>query len=145
MTASIGQTWRNSHLARDSPSSSPTGPATGARPKSMAFGSTPSSSAFVHSRNQSFSALNSSSLAPARNSRERSTTPGTTTFAPKFIKTEEAQKDTEHIRGIEGENDFSGKRYVWIKDSQTAFVKGWIVEELEGNQLLIQCDDGSVC
>ena len=25
-----------------------------------------------------------------------------------------------------------------------AFVKGWVVEELESNQILVQCDDGSV-
>lgn len=48
------------------------------------------------------------------------------------------------MKGIEGENDFSGKRYVWLKDPQTAFVKGWVVEELEGGRLLVQCDDGSV-
>jgi len=48
------------------------------------------------------------------------------------------------VKGIEGENDFSGKRYVWLKDPQTAFVKGWVVEELGGNRILVQCDDGSV-
>ena len=66
------------------------------------------------------------------------------TFAPKFIKTEELQQDTERVRSIEGENDFSGKRYVWVKDPSMAFVRGWVVEELEQSQLLIQCDDGSV-
>jgi hypothetical protein len=50
----------------------------------------------------------------------------------------------ETVRGIEGENDFSGKRYVWLKDINTAFVKGWIVEELPDNRLVVQCDDGSV-
>jgi myosin protein heavy chain len=50
----------------------------------------------------------------------------------------------ETIKGIEGENDFSGKRYVWLKDPQTAFVKGWVVEELGNDQILVQCDDGSV-
>ncbi|RAL67585.1 hypothetical protein DID88_008338 [Monilinia fructigena] len=30
-----------------------------------------------------------------------------------------------------------------LKDPQTAFVKGWIVEELENNHILVQCDDGS--
>lgn len=25
-----------------------------------------------------------------------------------------------------------------------AFIRGWIVEELEGGQILVQCDDGSV-
>lgn len=48
------------------------------------------------------------------------------------------------VKGIEGENDFSGKRYVWLKDPQQAFVKGWVVEELGGNRILVQCDDGSV-
>lgn len=48
------------------------------------------------------------------------------------------------VNGIEGENDFSGKRYVWLRDPQAAFVKGWIVEELPDSQLLVQCDDGSV-
>jgi myosin protein heavy chain len=55
------------------------------------------------------------------------------------------QRGEEAVNGIEGENDFSGKRYVWLKDPQMAFVKGWIVEELEDNQILVQCDDGSVC
>ena len=48
------------------------------------------------------------------------------------------------MNSIEGENDFSGKRYVWVKDAATAFVKGWVVEELAGGLLLVQCDDGSV-
>jgi myosin protein heavy chain len=54
------------------------------------------------------------------------------------------QRGTEVVKGIEGENDFSGKRYVWLKDPQTAFAKGWIVEELGNNQILVQCHDGSV-
>ncbi|KAL2261572.1 hypothetical protein VTK26DRAFT_3858 [Humicola hyalothermophila] len=53
------------------------------------------------------------------------------------------RKHTDIVKGIEGENDFSGKKYVWLKDPQTAFVKGWVVEELDGNKLLVQCDDGS--
>lgn len=65
------------------------------------------------------------------------------TFAPKFIKTEESQRAGDQVGGIEGENDFSGKRYVWLRDSQSAFIKGWIVEELVGGRLLVQCDDGS--
>jgi len=68
----------------------------------------------------------------------------TSTFAPSFIKTEEMRKPTDIVNGIEGENDFSGKKYVWLKDPQTAFVMGWVVEGLEGNRLLVQCDDGSV-
>lgn len=54
------------------------------------------------------------------------------------------RRPVDVVRGIEGENDFSGKRYVWLKDPQTAFVKGWVVEEFGGGRLLVQCDDGSV-
>jgi myosin protein heavy chain len=71
-------------------------------------------------------------------------TPTSNTFAPSFIKAEDLQRGIEVVKGIEGENDFSGKRYIWLKDPQTAFVKGWIVEELGNNQILVQCDDGSV-
>lgn len=70
--------------------------------------------------------------------------PSSTTFAPSYLKTEDMRKPTDVVKGIEGENDFSGKKYVWLKDPKTAFVKGWVVEELEGNRLLVQCDDGSV-
>ena len=71
--------------------------------------------------------------------------PTSNTFAPSFINTEEMRRGLEVVKGIEGENDFSGKRYVWLKDPQVAFVRGWVVEELGDNQLLVQCDDGSVC
>ena len=54
------------------------------------------------------------------------------------------ERPLERIGGIEGENDFSGKRFVWLRDPNTAFVKGWVVEELDNGQLLVQCDDGSV-
>ena len=54
------------------------------------------------------------------------------------------RKPVDMVNGIEGENDFSGKRYVWLKDPQQAFVKGWVVEELGSNRILVQCDDGSV-
>jgi myosin protein heavy chain len=74
----------------------------------------------------------------------RDGTSSSSTFAPSFIKTEDMRKHTDTVKGIEGENDFSGKKYVWLKDPQTAFVKGWVVEELGGNRLLVQCDDGSV-
>lgn len=66
------------------------------------------------------------------------------TFAPSFIKTEEMQRMYGPVKGIEGENDFSGKRYVWLKDPEKAFVKGWVVEDLGGNRLRVQCDDGTV-
>jgi myosin protein heavy chain len=85
------------------------------------------------------------SLNPGSRNRSSSKAGSTvsSTFAPSFITTEELKR-TETVKGIEGENDFSGKRYVWLKDPQTAFIKGWIVEELEDNQILVQCDDGSV-
>ena len=56
----------------------------------------------------------------------------------------EVPTEREKVGGIEGENDFSGKRYFWLRDVQSAFTKGWVVEELDGGRLLIQCDDGSV-
>lgn len=73
----------------------------------------------------------------------KSATPSSGTFAPSFIKSEELLDGKESSR-LEGENDFSGKRYVWLKDPQAAFIKGWIVEELDSNRILVQCDDGSV-
>lgn len=69
---------------------------------------------------------------------------GSSTFAPSFIKTDSAKRDSSVVKGIEGENDFSGKRYVWVKDPVVAFVKGWVVETLTHNQILVQCEDGSV-
>lgn len=74
----------------------------------------------------------------------KSATPNSTTFAPSFIKTEDLRRSIDVVKGIEGENDFSGKRYVWLRDPQLAFVKGWVVEELEESRILVQCDDGSV-
>ncbi|KAL9620066.1 MAG: hypothetical protein Q9160_005356 [Pyrenula sp. 1 TL-2023] len=72
----------------------------------------------------------------------RGGTPSSATFAPQFIQSDEVQKPEEKVEGIEGENDFSGKRYVWLKDSEKAFVRGWVVEDLSSGQLLVQTDDG---
>ena len=146
-------TGRRNPFMRDSPDTTRSPPIAGARPQSMAFIS-PSSASDVrgHNRNQSlqsFSPSGNTSLAlprvvMPRSTSTRSSVQKSNTFAPSFIQTEEPQTDTERVRSIEGENDFSGKRYVWIRDPQTAFVKGWVVEELEGDQFLVQCDDGSV-
>lgn len=54
------------------------------------------------------------------------------------------RRSPDAVSRIEGENDFSGKRYVWLKDPQQAFVKGWIIEDLEGNRIRVQCEDGKV-
>lgn len=148
--AQNGPKWRNSPFARPSPSSSP-GPPTLGRPKSLVVTSTPSESLstnMAHSRNQSLSHLGASALSRSNSTRlgsnsTRIGTPGGT-FAPQFISTEEALNTSDKVRGIEGENDFSGKRYVWLRDPKNAFVRGWVVEELDGDRLLVQCDDGSV-
>ena len=66
------------------------------------------------------------------------------TFAPQFIKQEGLDGAADRVRGVEGENDFSGKRYVWLRDDENAFVKGWVMEELPDGMLRVQCDDGSV-
>jgi myosin protein heavy chain len=131
-----------------SPSSSPVG-VTG-RPKSAIFSSPFSTSPNQgHSRHQSYSSLatvtapNNGAMRKHSNSRTGLST--SSTFAPSFIKTEDLRRGSEIVNGIDGENDFSGKRYVWVKDPVAAFVKGWIVENLDNNQILVQCDDGSVC
>ena len=148
MAQNVAQMRGNPFSRAISPSSSPNN--AGARPKSAVFNSSlTSSQGPSHGRHQSYSPL-SNTLAPSGNvpTRRRSTsktsTPTSTTFAPSFIKTDEMRREPERLTGIEGENDFSGKRYVWLKDPSTAFIKGWIVEELGGNRILVQCDDGSV-
>lgn len=67
------------------------------------------------------------------------------TFAPEFIKTEDVRRGADQIRGQEGDNDFSGNKYVWLRDPEKAFVKGLVLEEQNGGRLLVQTDDGQVC
>lgn len=99
-----------------------------------------------HLRNQSLHdslpGLARSDSRSFRNGPIRNSTPAGT-FAPQFIKQEGLDGAEDRVRGIEGENDFSGKRYVWLRDPETAFVRGWVVEELPGDILKVQCDDGS--
>lgn len=147
--AQSGPTWCKDPFSRNSsvsPSSvfSPNA----SRPKSTIV-SSPLSQSLGHARHHSLSPMESglpgrTSSIRARSNSHRSNTPATGTFAPQFIKSDEIQNGLETVRGIEGENDFSGKRYVWLKDPNVAFVKGWIVEELPDNRLIVQCDDGSV-
>jgi myosin heavy chain 9/10/11/14 len=151
LTPLNGPSRRNNPFARSSASPSPAPQPLPGRTKSAIFTSPPSANGpSVHARTQSFSPLGNMAPTPIpsigrqRSSSNRTATPSSTTFAPQFIKTEDLHKGSEQIKGIEGENDFSGKRYVWLKDVEKAFVRGWVVEELDGNQLLVQCDDGSV-
>lgn len=149
-TAHGGTRVRNSPFVRESQSPSPA--PSRARPKSELVASPQAiSSPSNHARTQSFSPLGGVHLAPATTTRPRvgsvrnhSHSQSTSTFAPQFIKLEESQRPSEGHGGIEGENDFSGKRYVWLRDPNVAFIKGWVVEELGDGHLLVQCDDGSV-
>ena len=99
-----------------------------------------------HVRNQSVSDLRPSGLARSDSRRLGSARggPPAGTFAPQFIKQEGLDGAADRVRGIEGENDFSGKRYVWVRDDEKTFVKGWVMDELSDGMLRIQCDDGSV-
>lgn len=143
-----GPIWRNNPFNRGSMSPSPGARPANTRPKSMVTSPTLATTNVGHARTHSFSPMNSTP-APSRTARQRSSsnrsiTPSTNTFAPKFIKAEELQRSDEQTTHIEGENDFSGKRYVWLRDPQSAFVKGWVVEDLNDGHLIVQCEDGSV-
>lgn len=147
---SLAQRRSNPFTRTSSPSP---GPSASTRPKSALFSSpsspgvsTSASNGISQSNNSFVTALVPAGSAPRHPQRDsRSGTPTSNTFAPSFIKTEDARRELDAVQGIEGENDFSGKRYVWLKDPQHAFVKGWVVEELGGNQILVQEEDGSVC
>lgn len=68
------------------------------------------------------------------------------TFAPKFIQDSAPDTpDEDQVVGIEGENDFSGKRYVWLPDPEKAFIKGWIIDDLDDGTVNIETEDGKVC
>ncbi|KFH42055.1 Myosin type-2 heavy chain-like protein [Hapsidospora chrysogenum ATCC 11550] len=150
-----GSTSRRSNPFARASISSP-GPGSPGRPKSGLFTSPPvtdSPTSPLRLRSQSSSSPSTSLPAPsapsvgsARHTRHASKNGSLNsgTFAPSFIKTEESRWSPDPVKGIEGENDFSGKRYVWVKDAETAFVKGWVVDELEGSRVRVQCDDGTV-
>lgn len=98
-----------------------------------------------HLRNQSLTQLSSpqgqNDLSRVRSNSARNSTP-VGTFAPQFISDE--TQEAPRLGGIvEGENDFSGKRYVWLRDPTTAFVRGWVVEDLPDGRILVQCDNGT--
>lgn len=93
-----------------------------------------------HVRNQSISDLQLCARNRAGSIRNSSLAG---TFAPQFIKHDGLDGAEERVRGIEGENDLSGKRYVWLKDPARAFVRGWVLQELPDHMLKVQCEDGS--
>jgi len=150
---------RNNPFTRNNvpPSAGPSGVG---RPKSFLGSSSASISQAApsppsHARTQSLHHVSSTpqlasqlgslrSIHSANRGLTREPTSASTTFAPSFIKTEDLRKPTDIVNGIEGESDFSGKKYVWLKDPEKAFIKGWVVEELPENKILVQCDDGSV-
>ena len=148
---------RNNPFARASPSSP--GSTNLGRPKSSILSSSPATALPTspsHTRSQSSTSPPASKATtplpvPAagtlRHTRHASKNGSLSsgTFAPSFIKSEElARRGQDPVKGIEGENDFSGKRYVWLKDPEKAFVKGWVVEDLDQNRIRVQCDDGTV-
>lgn len=139
-----GSPKRGSPFGRAAPSASPPKLS---RPKSAFMGplgnrDEPSG----HFRNNSTSQM--SSIEPRAFPRERASPSknnvSSGTFAPEFIKTEELRKGADQIRGLEGDNDFSGNKYVWLKDPEKAFVRGLILEEHDDGTLLVQSDDGDV-
>lgn len=84
-------------------------------------------------------------LPVVRHNRSSSNTKGT--FAPQFIKEQQERRNSVSSlgKGIAGESsDFSGRRWVWVKDQEKAFVKGEVLEDQDG-MLTIRCEDGSVC
>lgn len=150
---SIGMTQgRHNPFSRTSLSPSPAPREASAmrpgRPKSVAFAPPAQSHPAGHTRTSSFNPSGSNgflgSIGRQRSNSARNTTPSSSTFAPQFIKSEELQKGADQIRGQEGDNDFSGKRYVWLKDPERAFIRGLVLVELDGGLLVVQCDDGSV-
>ena len=100
-----------------------------------------------HLRNASVSQV-PTNLSPVAATRERSNSArnnaASGTFAPSFINSEELRRGADQIRGLEGDNDFSGNKYVWLRDSEKAFVRGLVLEELDGGRLLVQSEDGEV-
>ena len=140
-----GSPRRANPFGRQSVSPSPESP-TKMRPKSTIVGSTSSfEQAKGHFRNSSTSQLSPNTLVPP-SSRERSNSARNSvvhsgTFAPEFIKSEELRRGADQVRGLEGDNDFSGNKYVWLQDPERAFIRGLVLEESEG-RLLVQSDDG---
>ncbi|GAB7354758.1 hypothetical protein MBLNU459_g5162t3 [Dothideomycetes sp. NU459] len=143
--AQSGPRFRNNPFGRTNASPSPGPPPGHVRSRSTVVPTPTSPTPAAHSRHQSFAELGMGSLerSGSRRGSARASTPATGTFAQKFIKTEALDGAAERVGGIEGENDFSGKRYVWVRDPEVAFVRGWVVEDLPNGHIRVQCEDGS--
>ncbi|OLL25620.1 Myosin type-2 heavy chain 2 [Neolecta irregularis DAH-3] len=63
----------------------------------------------------------------------------TQTFAPQFIESNPTPSVPEDAVALA---EFSGKRWVWIKDPKSAFVRGWVYKQ-EGEELHVKCDDNT--
>ncbi|KAL2432443.1 Myosin type-2 heavy chain 1 [Exophiala dermatitidis] len=113
--------------------------------KSLLFASPTPTPSSRHERQQSYSPSTSLTSIPSHvrtHSLQRQASTSST-FAPKFIKSEELRRSEDKISAIEGENDFSGKRYVWVKDPEKAFVRGWIIQDLPDDMVLVQFESGA--
>jgi myosin protein heavy chain len=83
------------------------------------------------------------SLKQTQHSPQHSRSDSTTgTFTPKFINALSAKNSgsTESARDLA---EFSGKRWVWLKDDKLAFVKGWVTED-NGDTLQVRCDNEGI-
>lgn len=74
-------------------------------------------------------------------SRPHSRKSSTGTFTPRFIHSLNA-KETWSADVARDIAEFSGKRWVWVKDDQLAFAKGWVVDD-NGSTLTVRCEDES--
>ncbi|KAL7266983.1 class II myosin [Rhizina undulata] len=94
------------------------------------------------------SVLSSSPWQTQRNTSSSAIKGSSGTFAPNFIKTAaDERRASLNLNGGSGvmageNNDFSGRRWVWVRDPEKAFVKGEVVEDEDGT-LTVRCDDGT--
>ncbi|KAK6360451.1 hypothetical protein TWF730_006593 [Orbilia blumenaviensis] len=140
------------NVTSTSRNTTPFGGSVGSTPFGIGGGSNPfvSSTPFGRSHNRTMSGASSvvahtptpsNNLTAAAATTTVSASKSNTTFAPSFIKRTDPTSPKITSHGLEG-TDFSGKRWVWVKDPEQAFVKGYVESE-EDNVLLVICDDGS--
>jgi myosin protein heavy chain len=76
---------------------------------------------------------------PASPHNQHARNDSTGTFTPKFINALSA-KDARPTDAARDLAEFSGKRWVWLKDEKLAFVKGWVIED-KGDMLVVRCEN----